>query len=387
MAHSCDEVKQTILLLEESLEGDVPTSTITTFHAIHGGGPEKPYLQYGYMPFLDRMNELPSKSEWLETKGSSCMLSKLGRQTFQKLFEMVSLCHTGNKCFTGKFECENIIYLPSADAYMIDPYVNAVAVDFTPSGYKDDIKALGKVLEKVCMMKLDSSQEKIAYVAHLLKTMREMPWGAESSQTFKAFIRNHPCMMSSASRQGLILEVHRYIKFQHDDSMDPVLQSPYTWGWIAECDRDFNPVYLYNWRLWPPRGAAYYENEWSWFTFCRNFLSHPNQNLTIQEADIAIWWYFDEHLADFLCRLSCTHEFKVNIFDKDSFCTHPAKWERYQCVLYYEQVPNLEYSTEESEYEHEEEKPEYAEEEPEYAEEEPSPGQIRWLGLRKSIFV
>ncbi|KAI4974237.1 hypothetical protein ZWY2020_047517 [Hordeum vulgare] len=263
---------------------------------------------------------------------------------------------------------------------MIDPYVNAVAVDFTPSGYKDDIKALGKVLEKVCMMKLDSSQEKIAYVAHLLKTMREMPWGAESSQTFKAFIRNHPCMMSSSSRQGLILEVHRYIKFQHDDSMDPVLQSPYTWGWIAECDRDFNPVYLYNWRLWPPRGAAYYENEWSWFTFCRNFLSHPNQNLTIQEVDIAIWWYFDEHLADFLCRLSCTHEFKVNIFDKDSFCTHPAKWERYQCVLYYEQVPNLEYSTEESEYEHEEEKPEYAEE-------EPSPGEIRWLGLRKSISV
>ncbi|KAF7046631.1 hypothetical protein CFC21_055649 [Triticum aestivum] len=384
-AHCWDAVKQRRLLLEESLEGVVPGSTITTFAVIHGGGPGKPYLQQDYMSFLDRMNELPSKNEWLETKGLTSVLSKLGRQTFHKLFEMISLYHTGNKCFVGKFDCNNIIYVPSTDSYMIDPYVLALVVDFTPSGYKEDIKALGKVLEKVCMMKLDSSQAKIAYVAHLLKTMREMPSGAESSQTFKAFIRNHPCMMSSASRQGLISEVHRYIKFQYDDSMEPVLQSPYTWGWIAECDRDFNPVYLYKWRLWPLRGTGYYENEWSWFTFCRNFLSHPNQNLTIQDADIAIWWYFDEHLADFLCRLSCTHEFKFNIFDKDSFCTHPAKWERYPYILYYESVPNLEYSTEESEYE--EEESEYAEEVPDHSEEKPSPSEIGRPGIRKRIFI
>ncbi|EMS49278.1 hypothetical protein TRIUR3_25764 [Triticum urartu] len=41
VAHCWDEVKQRRLLLEESLEGVVPGSTITTFAAIHGGGPGK----------------------------------------------------------------------------------------------------------------------------------------------------------------------------------------------------------------------------------------------------------------------------------------------------------------------------------------------------------
>ncbi|XP_037428599.1 uncharacterized protein LOC119294505 [Triticum dicoccoides] len=336
------------LCLEESLadQGIIPNSIILAMFMISGGA-GKAYLKLDYMSFFSRMAELPSIGKWLEKKESAWALSKLGRQTFQKLFEMVSLYHARNKCFDGTFCERDIIYVASADSYMIIRHrhlgneARVKVVDFHSDGYKKDIEALGRVLQKVCSMKLGSWEREIAYVAHLLKIMKAMPWGAESSATFKAFLRNHPCMMSGASRQGLILEVHRHIKSQHDPSMEPVLRSGYSWCTIAQSDADFDAVYYYGWRSLA-RGTAYYDNERSWFTFCRNFLSHPNPNKTIQDADFAIWWYFGDHLADFLCRLSCTHEFTVNIFDKDCFCTHPTVEEESQtCTFHYDEDPNL----------------------------------------------
>ncbi|CAM0958899.1 unnamed protein product [Alopecurus aequalis] len=307
--------------LEKSLEAQNVgcRSTNVVISRRSGGGHKKSDVEPHCMTFLDRMNELPSKDEWIEKKRSACVLGKLGRQTFHKLFEMVSLHHAGNKSLNGKFTYDNIIYVPSADCYKIG---RCPLVVFTPGGYKKDIKALGKVLTKVCMMKMESSQENIAYVAHLLKTMEDMPTGAEHSNTFKAFLRNHPCMMSAASRQGLILEVHRHIKVQPRclrDKMNSVLNLNYEWGHIAIRVAAFKAVYTYL------SGTSYHDKEMSWFRFCRNFLSHPPKGYqSVEYADSAIWCNFKEHLADFLCRLSCTHEFKINVFDKDYFCTHPT---------------------------------------------------------------
>lgn len=320
-----DSKTDRLLNLEKSLEAQNVgcRSTIMVISQTSGGRRKKSDVELHRMTFLDRMNELPSKDEWFEKKGSAYVLGKLGRQTFHKLFEMVSLLHVGNKSLNGKFTHDDIMYVTSADCYMIVPFelgckASVPLVDFTPGGYKKDIKALGKVLTKVCMMKMESSQEKIAYVAHLLKTMEDMPTGAESSDTFKAFLRNHPCMMSAASRQGLILEVHRHIKVQRKnlrEKMNSLLELDYEWGHIAMSVPAFKAVYKY-------KLTSYSDKEMSWFHFCRNFLSHPKGYQTVEYADSAIWHNFKEHLADFLCRLSCTHEFKINLFDKDYFCTH-----------------------------------------------------------------
>lgn len=320
--------------LEKSLEAENVGchSTIMVINRISGAGRKKSDVKLHRMTFLDRMNELPSKDEWFEKNGSAYVLAKLGRQTFHKLFEMVSFHHMGNKSLIGKFTSDDIIYVTSTDCYMIDHFelgckASVPLVDFTPDRYKKDIKALGKVLTKVCMMKMESSQEKIAYVAHLLKTMEDMPMGAESSDTFKAFLRSHPCMMSAASRQGLILEVHRHIIVQPQylrHKMNYVLELDYGWGHIAMRVPAFKAVYTYTGKF-NLRGTSYYDKEMSWFRFCRNFLSHPKRNQTVEYADSAIWHNFKEHLADFLCRLSCTHEFKINVFDKDYFCTHPTE--------------------------------------------------------------
>ena len=88
------------------------------------------------MTFLDRMNELPSKDEWFEKKGSAYVLGKLGRQTFHKLFEMVSLLHVGNKSLKGKFTYDDIKYVTSTDT-LVERRPSVWAIGLGPKPTRD----------------------------------------------------------------------------------------------------------------------------------------------------------------------------------------------------------------------------------------------------------
>lgn len=116
-----DSKTDRLLNLEKSLEAQNVgcRSTIMVISQTSGGRRKKSDVELHRMTFLDRMNELPSKDEWFEKKGSAYVLGKLGRQMFHKLFEMVSLLHVGNKSLNGKFTHDDIMYVTSADCYMI----------------------------------------------------------------------------------------------------------------------------------------------------------------------------------------------------------------------------------------------------------------------------
>lgn len=362
MLDFCVKCDDRLLDLGKSLaaENIVGDSTINVFRRMCGGDRSLPLscknketdTSHVTVSFEERINSLREDELFQERKvpailigntsksmpgrskrGSEHVLLNLGRHTFKKLFEMISLNHAQDKCLGGNFTYHQIKYMLRTDNYIIDfEYLESNAVSLTPLGYKKDIQGLAEVLEKICKLKFMSLGEGIrpAYVAHLLHIMRCMPEGAEYSRTFKAFLRNHPCMMSPGNRQGHVLEVHRYIKFQLHDlqiSVDRALGG-YKWHSRAARVQAFVPILNF-------KRNHYYDTGMSWFNFWRNFLSHPKENkspdFTMEDADLALYYHFGDYLAELLCNLACMDDFKscphdlADVFDRDSFCPNPNK--------------------------------------------------------------
>ncbi|KAI5019855.1 hypothetical protein ZWY2020_044743 [Hordeum vulgare] len=360
MVDFCVKCDDRLLDLGKSLaaENIVGDSTINVFRRISGGHCSLPLscknketdTSHVTVSFEERINNLREDELFQERKvpailigntrksmpgrskrGSEhvLVLLNLGRHTFKKLFEMISLNHAQDKCLGGNFTYHQIKYMLRTDNYIIDfEYLDSNSVSLTPLGYRKDIQGLAEVLEKICKLKFMSLGAGIlpAYVAHLLHIMRCMPEGAEYSRTFKAFLRNHPCMMSPGNRQGHVLEVHGYIvKFQPHDSQIGVYHAlgGYKWHSRAARVQAFAPILNF-------KRSRYYDTGMSWFNFWRNFLSHPKENespdFTMEDADLALYYHFGEYLAELLCNLACMDHFKscrhdlADVFGRDSFC-------------------------------------------------------------------
>ncbi|XP_044391171.1 protein argonaute MEL1 isoform X3 [Triticum aestivum] len=267
--------------------------------------------------------------------GTEHIMRTLGRCTMHKLFEMLHLLHLRGISLNGNFTHENVIYLPLLDSYVINEnHVKSNHADYTPLGYEHDMRALGRVLKQLFTWKFPRSIAGVfpVHVDHLLQTLNAMPVGASTSDAFKAYLRNHVSMLSPGAVEGLILEVHRYIRYQAENLQEstkmilgPHVMHPSnlpSWTNVAQLVDCFKEVYSFQ--------SSYSEDKISWFDFLRNFLTHPNKTkpptFTIEEVDLAFAYHFDEALPRFLCDLVMGHTFisshtVESVFSRDWFNT------------------------------------------------------------------
>ncbi|OQU80692.1 uncharacterized protein LOC8054829 isoform X3 [Sorghum bicolor] len=229
-------------------------------------------------------------------KRYACLLSPFSQYILFGILRCVCReAHQFGKCYNGAFTLADFMISKKGHIKMS----SSVFLDnYTPQGGEADYRQLYRIL----LVFVDAERGLVPlYFAHLLDTLRSTNELNRRDPDSITFLLNHPSLLTYAERHRLFCLIDQMILKLPREEKEKVFKKVNSipgyskWDSNFEVMKEFNRVYNF------PSGKGIHRYAGSGLNttihFCRNYLSHPEDWVSILFAEVAISLLVEDMLA------------------------------------------------------------------------------------------